>query len=131
MAAARELDADLIAVMIHWGIEYQTQQNDYQEQIAQLFFDQGADYTYIYYPHVLQPMELRTLTDEEGNTKQGFVCYSLGNFISAQNDQYTDTTVVLNLQLTKDPETGKTEVSGYNYVPLLMLDRGKGGRCTV
>ncbi len=126
MAAARELDADLIAVMIHWGIEYQTQQNDYQEQIAQLFFDQGADIILGGHPHVLQPMELRTLTDEEGNTKQGFVCYSLGNFISAQNDQYTDTTVVLNLQLTKDPATGKTEVSGYNYVPLLMLDREKG-----
>lgn len=123
---AKSLGADLIAVMMHWGVEYQTQQNAYQEQVAQFLFDNGADIILGGHPHVLQPMGLRTLTAADGTQKQGFVCYSLGNFISAQNDRYTDTTAIVNLHLTKDPVTGKAEVSGYQYVPMYMLDRESG-----
>ncbi|MGM9612822.1 MAG: CapA family protein [Butyricicoccus sp.] len=126
LAAARALGTDLIAVMIHWGVEYQTTQNAYQEEIASLLFANGADIILGGHSHVPQPMELRTVTDENGQEKQGFVCFSLGNFISAQNDRYTDTTAVLNLELTKDMETGEAAVSGYNYAPMLMLDRESG-----
>ncbi|MGN1009041.1 MAG: CapA family protein [Butyricicoccus sp.] len=126
LAAARALGTDLIAVMIHWGVEYQTTQNAYQEEIASLLFANGADIILGGHSHVPQPMELRTVTDENGQEKQGFVCFSLGNFISAQNDRYTDTTAVLNLTLTKDMETGETTVSGYSYAPMLMLDRESG-----
>ena len=53
----------------------------------------------------------------------------LGNFVSNQspatvNVNYTDTTAILNLELTKDPATGETTVSNINYVPLLVLNRG-------
>lgn len=126
LSAARALETDLIAVMIHWGVEYQTTQNAYQEEIASLLFANGADLILGGHSHVPQPMELRTVTDENGEEKQGFVCFSLGNFISAQNDRYTDTTAVLNLTLTKNMETGETEVSGYDYAPMLMLDRERG-----
>ena len=112
--------------MIHWGIEYQTEQNAYQEQIAQLLFDNGADIILGGHSHVLQPLALRTLTDPDGSTHQGFVCYSLGNFISSQNDRLTDVTAALTLELTKDPKTGIAEVSGYSYKPMLMLDRESG-----
>lgn len=40
------------------------------------------------------------------------------------NVNYTDTTAILNLELTKDPATGETTVSHINYVPLLVLNRG-------
>lgn len=126
LAAARALRPDLIAVMIHWGMEYQTKQNDYQEQIASLLFENGADMILGGHSHVPQPMDLRTVTGPDGQEKQGFVAFSLGNFISAQNDRYTDTTAVLNLTLEKDPKTGKAVVKGYNYAPMLMLDREKG-----
>ena len=42
------------------------------------------------------------------------------------NVNYTDTTAVLNLELTKNFETGETTVTGVNYVPLLVLNRGAG-----
>ena len=120
MAAARALDTDLIAVIIHWGVEYQTTQNHYQDEIADLLFRQGADLILGGHPHVLQPMEFRQL--EDGRT--GFICYSLGNFISAQKQEYTDTTAILNLELTRDPVTGKASVTDVSYVPCLMLNRG-------
>ena len=126
LAEAKALGTDLVAVLIHWGWEYHTTQNSYQEQIADLLFANGADLILGGHSHVPQPMELRTVTLEDGTTKQGFVCYSLGNFISAQNDRYTDTTAVLTLELTRDNVTGVTQVTGYSYAPLLMLDREAG-----
>lgn len=121
---AEAADADLIAVMIHWGVEYQTKQNAYQEEVADFLFANGADIILGGHSHVPQPMELRTLEDG----RQGFVCYSLGNFISSQNDEYTDTTAVLTLELTRDNETGEAQVTGYSYAPMYMLDREAGAK---
>ena len=121
---AKAAGTDLVAVMIHWGVEYQTTQNAYQEEIADFLFANGADIILGGHSHVPQPMELRTL----GDGRQGFVCYSLGNFISSQNDEYTDTTAVLTLELTRDNETGETQVTGYSYAPMYMLDREAGAK---
>ena len=121
---AKAAGTDLVAVMIHWGVEYQTKQNAYQEEIADFLFANGADIILGGHSHVPQPMELRTL----GDGRQGFVCYSLGNFISSQNDEYTDTTAVLTLELTRDNETGETQVTGYSYAPMYMLDREAGAK---
>ena len=121
---AKAANADLIAVMIHWGVEYQTKQNAYQEEVADFLFANGADIILGGHSHVPQPMELRALEDG----RQGFVCYSLGNFISSQNDEYTDTTAVLTLELTRDNETGETQVTGYSYAPMYMLDREAGAK---
>lgn len=126
MAAARALETDLIAVMIHWGVEYRVEQNEYQERLADLLIENGADLVLGGHPHVLQPMEQRTVTGADGRGHTGFVCYSLGNFISSQNYALTDTTVVLTLELTRDNVTGAAVVTDWTYVPLLMLDRGGG-----
>ena len=131
LSYAQNLDADLIAVMIHWGIEYQTTQNTYQDQVADFLIQNGADLILGSHSHVPQPIMTRTVTMDDGSTRSGFVCYSLGNFVSNQspatvNVNYTDTTAVLNIQLTKDPATNETTVSSITYVPLLVLNRGAG-----
>lgn len=128
---AQSLEPDLIAVMIHWGIEYQTTQNEYQTQVADFLIANGADLILGSHSHVPQPMETRTVTLEDGSTQSAFVSYSLGNFVSNQspatvNVNYTDTTAVLNLELTKDFATGETTVTNISYVPLLVLNRGTG-----
>lgn len=125
LEAANALGTNLVAVLIHWGVEYQTAANRCQQEMADFLFENGADLVLGGHAHVLQPMELRTIT-RDGEEKQGFLCYSLGNFISAQNDPLTDTTVVLTLELTKDSVTGKTEVTDCVWRPMLMLDRESG-----
>lgn len=117
LAAARELDADLIAVIMHWGIEYKTRQNSHQENLNAFLKEQGVDLVLGGHPHVLQPYVW-----EEGD----FTCYSIGNFISSQYYQYTDTTVIYELELTKDLQTGETRVTDVSYTPYLMLNRGEG-----
>lgn len=73
--------ADIVAVYIHWGEEYQLTQNSKQQEIAQKLCDMGVDVIIGGHPHVVQPMDLLTSTD--GNHKT--VCvYSMGNFVSNQ-----------------------------------------------
>ncbi len=122
LASARALETDLVAVMIHWGLEYKLTQNRYQEEMADFLFENGADIILGGHSHVPQPMELRTLPDG----RQGFVCYSLGNFISSQTKPNTDVTAVLTLTLTRDNETGETQVTNYAYAPMYMLHRAQG-----
>lgn len=131
LAHAKTLGVDLIAVMIHWGIEYQTVQNDYQNQVADFLLQNGADVILGSHSHVPQPIMTRTVTLSDGTEKTGYVCYSLGNFVSNQspatvNVNYTDTTAILNLEITKDFEAGTTVVTDVDYVPLLVLNRGSG-----
>ena len=73
--------ADIIAVYIHWGEEYQLTQNAKQQEIAQKLCNMGVDVIIGGHPHVVQPMDLLTSTDGKHKT----VCvYSLGNFVSNQ-----------------------------------------------
>ncbi len=124
LAAARALDADLTAVIIHWGVEYDETPTAYQREIAEHLFQNGVDLIFGGHPHVLQPYETVTFTDDQGVEKQGFVIYSFGNFISNQQyDPETKTTVILDLELTKDPVSGTTAVTDVCYMPYYMLHR--------
>lgn len=124
LAAARALDPDLICVLIHWGLEYHTTQSEYQERVADLLIENGADIIFGGHSHVPQPMEWRTVTCDDGTERTAFVLYSLGNFISSQKDRYTDTTAAVQLTLTRD-ETGETAVTDVAYEPFYRLRRDK------
>lgn len=69
-------------LFLHWGNEYQTQENDYQRAMAQAVCDLGVDVIVGGHPHVVQPVELLTSqTEAEHRT----VClYSMGNAVSNQ-----------------------------------------------
>ena len=121
MAAARALETDIIAVSVHWGAEYLTSANVYQQRLADYFFEQGADLVIGGHPHVPEPIELREIDNGDGTTRTGFLCYCLGNLLSCQNKPNTDLTCMVRLELTKDPETGETEITGFEYVPMIML----------
>ncbi len=74
--------AEATMFQIHWGEEYETTENALQNKIAQKLCDIGFDVIVGGHPHVVQPMELLTST-EDPNHKT--VCiYSLGNAVSNQ-----------------------------------------------
>lgn len=105
---AKEQNPDLICVSMHWGIEYQLKQNQEQEKLKDLLFNNGVDIILGSHPHVLQPMKNETITLDDGSTKDCFVIYSLGNFMSGQTKENTRSSVILNIDITKSGETGKT-----------------------
>ncbi len=117
---AKAQGPDLICVSMHWGTEYQTTPNSTQKEWADFLFKNGADIIIGNHPHVLQPMEKRTIKLEDGTTKDGFVVYSLGNFMANQNYKYTQDSAILNLSITKNTETGKITINTATYTPIYM-----------
>ena len=123
---AKQEEPDLICVNMHWGIEYQIKQNSEQERLADLLFKNGVDIILGSHPHVLQPMEKKSVTLENGTTKNCFVIYSLGNFMSGQTKENTRNSVILNIDITKNGETGKTILNKVTYVPIYMYKSSTG-----
>jgi len=65
-------NADLVIVVIHWGIELDTQPRAYQVDEAQRMIEAGADVIFGHHAHRLQPMD----------TYRGRpIFYGLGNFV--------------------------------------------------
>ena len=122
---AKALNPDVICVSMHWGEEYKLKQNATQEKLADFLFKNGVDIILGSHPHVLEPMEKRTITLEDGTKKDGFVIYSLGNFMSGQVIENTMNTVILQLQITKHSDN-KITIDSYDYVPIYMYDKGSG-----
>lgn len=126
ISLAKQLSPDLICVSMHWGVEYQTTPNAEQKELADFLFTNGVDIILGSHAHVLQPMEKRTVTLEDGTTKDGFVIYSLGNFISNQSDTGTRDTVILDIQVTKAGADGKITIDSVNYTPVYCHNKGAG-----
>ena len=120
ISLAKQQNPDLICVSMHWGNEYQTKQNAEQERLANFLFQNGVDIILGSHPHVLQPMEKKTITLEDGSTKNCFVIYSLGNFMSGQTIKNTRNSVILNINFTKNGETEKTTIDSVSYIPIYM-----------
>ena len=74
--------AEAIVVYIHWGVEYQLEENKTQNTIAQKLCDLGVDVIVGGHPHVIQPMELLTSTENEAH--KTLCIYSTGNALSNQ-----------------------------------------------
>jgi len=117
--SAKSQDADIIVACMHWGTEYRTTADDEQKQLADFLFQNGVDIILGNHPHVLEPMEKRTVTLEDGTTKDGFVIYALGNFICDQNAKNTRNSIILDLQITKHTD-GKITIDHAEYTPIYM-----------
>ena len=67
-----EANADLVIVVIHWGVELDTQPREYQVEEARRMIDAGADVIFGHHAHRLQPM---------GTYRGRPIFYGLGNFV--------------------------------------------------
>ena len=100
----KKLNPDKIIAFVHWGLEYQTSPNQNQIKINKLFKDNGVDVVIGSHPHVVQPIKY---------TEDGFVVYSLGNFVSNQRTAPRDGGVMVKVELSKTNH--KTDVSDAGY----------------
>ena len=111
---ARQL-SDFVVVSMHWGIEYATTQSENQKLIAQKLADWGADLVIGTHPHVLQPVDELVAADG----RKVLVAYSIGNFVSAQNEGPRIIGAVLTLNLEKNIDEGKTVYKNPWLVPII------------
>ena len=116
---AKDQKVDIIVACMHWGTEYRTTANSEQKELADFLFENGVDIILGNHPHVLEPMEKRTITLEDGSEKEVFVVYALGNFTADQRDEITRDSAILNLTITKNLD-GKISIDKVDYVPIYM-----------
>ncbi|MEI3436180.1 MAG: CapA family protein [Clostridia bacterium] len=116
---AKEQNVDMIVACMHWGTEYKTSANYEQKELADFLFKSGVDIILGNHPHVLEPMEKKTITLDDGSTKDVFVVYALGNFTADQRAEITRDSAILNLDITKDSD-GKILINKVSYVPIYM-----------
>ncbi|WP_274652205.1 CapA family protein [Paenibacillus humicola] len=86
--------ADLVVVLVHWGVERADRPNSLQKRDAHAFIDAGADLVIGCHPHVLQGFE---------TYKGKWISYSLGNYIfNSTRTEKTKDTGVLDAVCAKD-----------------------------
>ena len=108
--------ADVVVVMPHMGNEYESYPRDIFVDWADMMFEAGADIVLASHPHVLQKMEYRKV-DHGNGIHDGFLIYSLGNFISSQTTPPRNASIILHLTVEQvgDEAPNVTEVS---FVPI-------------
>ena len=124
LALAKEQNPDIICASMHWGDEYSQKQNEDQQDLANYLFKHGVDIIIGNHAHVVEPMEKKTITMDDGTQKEVFVVYALGNFVSGQTIEHTKSTAILDMQLRKNGSTGKMSIDSVNYIPVYCYDKG-------
>ena len=110
---AKMANPDLIIVFIHWGNEYEREENVTQKKLAAFILSKGVDAIIGSHPHVVQPIRFLSVDGDTMNTHP--VVYSLGNFVSNQRAQYKDGGIVAELHISKIGQ--ETRFDSINYLP--------------
>lgn len=105
-------NVDVLVLVLHWGEEYRPLPTEQQKELAQNFLEAGVDVILGSHPHVIEPMEVKSI-----NGKNKFIIYSLGNFISAQNGLERNSGLILNLGFHKNFDTNTTSLTKVSYEP--------------
>lgn len=105
---------DLIIGLLHWGSEFNDAISDTQEKIASIMKKNGVDVIIGTHPHLVQGIEYDEAT--------GFFCaYSLGDFFGDGTRSGTAYSIILDLEITKNYDTGETRVTDFSYTPIYTL----------
>ncbi|MCR5718092.1 MAG: CapA family protein [Oscillospiraceae bacterium] len=118
----RELDSlvDCVVVSTHWGVEDTHIVTDEMKSLSQDLIDWGADVIIGTGPHTLESMEYLS----RGDGTQGFVYYSLGNFISGQTDNFNMVGGMALFDIVK--KDGVTSIENPKLTPLInQYETGK------
>lgn len=113
--------SDVIVVSMHWGQEYSFTPSEEQQELAQFLSDLGVDVIIGEHPHVIQPMDY--VTGKNGN--KTLVIYSLGNFLSAQDqaDNMLGGMARFTIQYNKTKK--KTTIKDVEFWPTITYIRGQ------
>lgn len=112
-AAAKE-KPDLTVALLHWGSEFNNTISQSQKDICALLQEKGVDAIIGTHSHYVQSM---TFDQTSGN----FVAYSLGDFFGNADKAGSEYSVILELEIRKNNETGETRIKDYRYTPIFTV----------
>jgi hypothetical protein len=104
---------------MHWGSEYQSLPNSYQKKWESYCYEVGVDMIIGSHPHVIQPVERKTI-----NKKERFTAWSLGNYVSNQRDRYKNGGLMVLTTLERKKGIELTDVKHTLHYVHVSQDRG-------
>ena len=107
-------EPDITIAMLHWGSENNDVVSPTQKSIVTLMQKGGVDVILGSHSHTLQHIDYDPL-------KGTLVAYSLGDFFGDGVDGGTNYSIILDVEITKDPVAGTTKVTGFSYTPIYTL----------
>ena len=114
---------DFIIASLHWGSENISGISSTQNSITKLLLNAGVDVILGSHSHRLEMVERITVTADNQPDRECIVAYGLGDFCSTATGK-SSTSILLNLEFTKDHETGAHSISSVTYVPVSTVDNG-------
>ena len=131
LAEARARKPHFIIAVMHWGLEYQLKENAEQRQIARFLIRNGADMVIGSHPHVVQPIRTESVAMPDGSVKKAIVVYSLGNFISNQQQPHTDGGILFQVDLLKQRGSPKITTANAGIIPVWRyIHKAANGKST-
>ena len=121
IASMKSEGAQFIIAQMHWGIEYQLEEADYQDEMAQKLCDLGVNAIIGGHPHCEQPIDVLDTSDGSGHM---FCIYSEGNALSNQRTYlmdemptgHTEDGVMVTLTLHQDSD-GSVSIKDVDLLP--------------
>lgn len=118
LQAAASEKPDITIALLHWGSEYNDTVSSTQEKIISLMQKQGVDVIIGTHPHLVQQISYDSATGK-------LVAYSLGDFFGDASRSGTAYSIVLDLEITRDADSGETRVTNYSYTPIYTLSESE------
>ena len=116
-AAAAE-EPDITIAKLHWGSEDNDTIYEPQKDIVTLMQKNGVNVIIGSHPHRVQKV---TYDENNGN----LVAYSLGDFFGDGTKSGTNYSIMLDLTITKNYESGITRVTDWDFVPIYTLSESE------
>ncbi len=110
----RQADPDITVVLLHWGSEYNDTISASQKEITKLLQNRGVDAIIGTHSHYVQKIDF----DPQ---KGQLVAYSLGDFLGDAQRSGSEYSIILDLEITKDADSGKVALTGYSYTPIYSV----------
>ena len=114
LRSAEAENPDLTIALLHWGSEYNEKISDSQERIVTLMQKEGVDAIIGTHPHLVHKIDFNQETGK-------LVAYSLGDFFGDGSRGGSNYSIILDLEITKDYDSGETRITDYSYTPIYTL----------
>ncbi len=116
---AKDLGADYIICNMHWGLEYKFLPNGYQKTYEQLCYRNGVNMVIGGHPHVVQPIEQKTVAEEDKLT-----VWSLGNFVSNMQTRPTRGGLMVGATIQKSEK--EITIKEAHYYLIYVMKKSEG-----
>ena len=115
---------DIIVAQMHWGEEYRTTPSFEQRELANLLLSHGVRIIIGHHPHVVQPI----VVEKEGDEIQHVVYYSLGNFISNQQQPHTRGGMLAEIVISKKDGASPVVIEKCDHALVWVQKRMSNGK---